>query len=179
MNLFYGMRASLVSLKILLCQGSQALCNQYELLTKNSFPHLKVLNLVRNYFQLNWKMITQISDHLETLELQFRDGDFNKKVKFFDQIILSLKKNALWDFARTVKDWNFLIKLISTRKSSTVEYDFLINFKIADYLGDFLTRPNFIWKGIKYNNQDELSVTALCLAFDISWKKLYRLEPCS
>jgi len=179
MNLFYGMRASLENLKILLCQGSQALCNQYELLTKNSFPHLKVLNLVWNHFQLDWKMMTQISDHLETLKLQSRGGGFNKKVKNFDQIPLSLKKIALWDFASSVEDWDFLIKLISLRKSLTVEYNFLINFQMAEYLGDCLTWPNFIWKGIKYNNQEELSVTSLCLAFDISWKKLYRLEPCS
>jgi len=179
MNLLCGMRTGLEKLKLLFCQGSQTVCNRYQLLTKNSYPNLKELCLVWNHSQLDWKMMTHISDQLETLKLQSRGGGFTKKVKNFDQIPLSLKKITLWDFASSVEDWDFLIKLISTKKSLTVEYDFLINLKMAEYLGDCLSWPNFIWRGIEFGDQDELKVAALCLAFDIPLNKLYRVESSS
>jgi len=178
MNLFYGMRTYLEKLTIYFPQSRVCeLYSQYELLTKNSQPNLKYLSVVWNCFPLDLKLITEISDQLETLELRSHAG-FNKKVKNIDQIPLGLKKIVLFDLyeaARTVGDWDVFKKLISLKESLIVEYDHLISVEMAEYLGDFLTRPNFIWKGIDYENEGELrAASEVCQKFGISYGKLHR-----
>jgi len=173
LNLFYGMRTSLEKL---IRDGSFKFCSRYEFLTKDSHPNLKFLSVVWDYNQLDWTMITQISDQLETLEL-WAIGPCNKGVKNFDQIPLSLKKIVFFQLVSTLGVWAFFRKLISIRESLVVQYDELMNIQLAEYLGDRLTRPNFIWRGIEYENrEEEWRVTALCRKFGIPCEKFFRKE---
>ena len=177
MHLFHGMRIYLEKLTVNFRESRTCeLYRQYELFAKNSHPNLKYLSVVWNHFPLDWKLITELSDQLITLEMR-PHGGFNNGVKNFEHIPLSLKKIVLFEVGRTVGDWAFVKKLISTRESLIVQYDELINIKKATYMGVFLTKPNFIWKQIKYKNKREWRAAfALCDKFDIPLGKLHRNE---
>jgi len=90
---------------------------------------------------------------------------------------LSLRKIVLLNSTCREYDLAFLKKLISTRESSIVQYDGSIDIDMAENLGVFLTKPNFIWQGIEYNDLGEWTVACtLCDQFDIPYGKLHRSE---
>jgi len=61
------------------------------------------------------------------------------------------------------------------KESLIIQYDRFINIEMAEYLGVFLTKPNFIWKQIVYLNQGEQTAAlALCEEFGIPLEKLHK-----
>ena len=177
-NLFCGLGTSLEKLKISFYNSKEwELYSQC--LKKNSHPNLKLLSLWWNnfHFQLDLNQITQISDRLETLELQVQDEFIGEIEMNFDQIPLSLTKIVLLNSRFREYDLAFLKKLISTKESLIVQYNGSIDIDMAENLGVFLSKPNFIWEGIEYNDLGEWTVAcALCDQFDIPHGKLHRSE---
>ena len=171
-NLIDGLVNTLKELQLYFDEKTWELYSQSALMKKNSVPNLKSLTVNCSCFQFDEKhakMITQMSDQLETLELRVIGG-FNKGIKSFDQIPASLKKLVLPDLI-CLEDWACLKKLISLRESLVVQYIGLLDVEMAEYLGELLTEPNFIWGRIQYWIYEELRAAALCEDYDIPFEK--------
>ena len=157
----------------------EELYKESALFKKNFFPNLRSLTVDWAEFSLDMGKMTQISDRLETLELRFFAyfSDNKYKVQNVEQIPFFLKKLVLRNSLFSLNDCEFLKNCISLRESLVVEHDQLINIWMADYLGDFLTKPNFIWKGIGWRDQEEqTAASALCEKLGIPGGKLYKSE---
>jgi len=174
-NILYGIRTSVEKLALDF-RGHEELYKESVLLKKNYFPNLKSLSVVLQFFNLDLEKITQISNRLEILSLS-PFGSFYDRVINLERIPLSLKKLFLKKPLDSMNKVAFLKKCISLRESLIVEHDQLISVRIANYLGDFLTKPNFIWKGIECRDQEELTAaSALCEKLGIPSGKLYKCE---
>ena len=172
MHFIRGMRASLEKFEID-CQSYRLwrLYCESGFFNENSLPNLKSLTLTWYSCIMDLKTMTEISDRLETLILRPATG-LKQVMKYVDQIPLSLKKLVLPNFVYEMDDWAFLKKCIA-RESLIVRYDQLIDIGEAEYLGIFLTKPNFIWKGIAYQNETELTAaSALCEKYSIPYGRL-------
>ena len=179
-NFFHRIRTSLEKLKIEFRSDIVwKLYRESALLKKNSLPNLKSLTVTWQDFCLDLKTITQISDRLEILELRpFGPvSEYNKEVENIDQIPLSLKKLIVLPNSLVQFNGSLLKKCISTRESLIVQYDTLMAVWEASCMGVFLTKPNFIWKGIMCETGPALrDASALCEKFGIPPGKLYRYE---
>ena len=175
-NFFRGIRRSLEKLKIRFSTSSVwEMYKESALLKKNSLPNLKSLTVTWNSFNLDLKKITQVSDQLERLELH-PPPVFGKIINS-DWIPLSLKKLVLPDSLPRMDNLAFLKESIAANESLIVQHDKLINIEVAEYLGAFLTKPNFIWRGIECWNEEQLeAASALCRKFGIPYEKLYKKD---
>ena len=172
-NFLLGIRTSLEILKIDF-RGYRVwkYFSESALLKKNSFPNLKSLSLTWNSCNLDLERTTRISNRLEILALS-PPANYGSSVGIIS-FPLSLKKLALRNSLRGMESWIFLKKCISARESLLVQYDQLMGIEWANYLGVFLTKPNFSWKGIEWRDQVELTAaSALCEKFAIPYAKLY------
>ena len=125
-NLFCEVCTSLEKLKISFYSFKEWYLYS-QCLKKNSHPNLKLLSLWWDnfHFQLDLNQLTQISEQLETLELQAENElEFIGNIEMnFDHIPLSLEKIVLLNSMFREHDLAFLKKLSSTRESLIVQCD--------------------------------------------------------
>ena len=180
---FKAMRTSLEKLKMQFRKNKAwELYNDFELLEKNSLTNLKCLSVWWSDCILHFDItkLTKISNQLEILELVGTCGKFNIGADNLDWIPLSLKKLVFPVFPFSdrsgMNNWTFLKAVISARDSLVVQYDGTIDIKMAESLGVFLTKPNFVWTQIDYNNLKEKTVAlGLCEKFGIPTEKLHNI----